>query len=60
MKQLPNRPDLDLLKKQAKELLAAYRRGEADALTRFRDALPSAAGKDDRSISALDLRLHDA
>lgn len=60
MKQLPHRPDLDLLKKRAKELLAAYRRGEPDALARFRDALPSAAGKDDRSIRALDLRLHDA
>lgn len=60
MKQLPNRPDLDLLKKQAKELLAAYRRGEAGALARFREALPSAAGKEDETILTLDLRLHDA
>lgn len=60
MRQLPNRPDLDLLKKQAKELLAAYRRGEPEALARIRQALPSAAGKDDAAIVALALRLHDA
>ncbi|TPL05208.1 MULTISPECIES: ankyrin repeat domain-containing protein [unclassified Mesorhizobium] len=60
MNQLPNRPDLDLLKKQAKDLLAAYRRGEPNALARFRESLPSAAGKDDQAIAALGLRLHDA
>ncbi|TPO22139.1 hypothetical protein FJ987_00085 [Mesorhizobium sp. CU2] len=60
MRQLPNRPDLELLKKQAKELLAAYRRGAPDALARFREGLPSAAGKDDKAIAALGLRLHDA
>src|SRR5689334_5765441 len=60
MKQLPNRPHPDLLKKQAKELLAAYRRGDPDALARFREALPAAAGKDDPSIRKLELRLHDA
>ena len=60
MKQLPSRPHPDLLKKQAKELLAAYRRGEPDALARFREALPAAAGKDDQAIKGLDLRLHDA
>jgi len=60
MNQLPNRPNLDLLKKQAKDLLAAYRRGEPDALARFREALPSAAGGDDAAIAALALRLHDA
>lgn len=60
MNQLPNRPNLDQLKKQAKDLLAAYRRGEPDALARFRQSLPSAAGKDDTAIAALSLRLHDA
>lgn len=60
MNQLPNRPNLDLLKKQAKDLLAAYRRGEPDALARFRESLPSATGKDDRALAALGLRLHDA
>jgi len=60
MKRLPTRPDFDLLKKQAKELLAAYRRGEAGALARFRESLPSAAGLEDKAIPALGLRLHDA
>lgn len=60
MKQLPNRPNPDLLKKQAKELLAAYRRGDPDALARFREALPSAMDKDDEAIATLALRLHDA
>ncbi|WP_292367521.1 ankyrin repeat domain-containing protein [Mesorhizobium sp.] len=60
MNRLPNRPNLDLLKKQAKELLAAYRRGDPVALARFREALPTAMGKDDRAIEALALRLHDA
>ncbi|TPJ29625.1 hypothetical protein [Mesorhizobium sp. B2-7-2] len=60
MNQLPNRPNLDLLKKQAKDLLAAYRRGEPDALARFRESLPLALGKDDPAIAALGLRLHDA
>lgn len=60
MKHLPDRPDLDQLKKQAKDLLAAYRRGDAQAIARFREALPAAAGKDDQAIADLALRLHDA
>ena len=60
MNQLPNRPNLELLKKQAKDLLAAYRRGEPDALARFRESLPAAASKDNPAIATLGLRLHDA
>lgn len=60
MKQLPERPDLEHLKRQAKALLAAYRRGEGEALEAFRQALPAAHGKDDGALRALDLRLHDA
>jgi hypothetical protein len=60
MKRLPDRPDLDHLKKQAKDLLARFRQGEPEALSRFRDVLPAARGKDDAAISALGLRLHDA
>ncbi|WP_246696260.1 ankyrin repeat domain-containing protein [Mesorhizobium sp. SARCC-RB16n] len=60
MKQLPNRPNLDLLKKQAKELLADYNRGDPDALERLRNALPAAMGKSDHAIKSLALRLHDA
>ncbi|ADU38776.1 ankyrin repeat domain-containing protein [Variovorax paradoxus] len=60
MKRIPARPDLGHLKKQAKELLASYRRGDPAAFSRFRDALPAAARKDDPAIAALGLRLHDA
>lgn len=60
MPQLPDRPNIDHLKNQAKDLLAAYRSGDGHALERFRNALPTMAGKDDTEISALGLRLHDA
>lgn len=60
MKDLPQRPHLGHLKKQAKELLAAYRERDAAALARLRAALPAAAGHDDDAIVAMDLRLHDA
>lgn len=60
MKRIPARPDPDHLRKQAKQLLAALRRGDPDAFSRFRDALPAAARKDDAAIAALGLRLHDA
>lgn len=57
MKSLPSRPDIDHLKRQAKELLADVKRAAPEALARFRDALPAAAGRDP---GRLDLRLHDA
>lgn len=60
MKRIPARPDLGHLKKQAKELLALYRADDPGATTRFRDALPAAAGKSDAAIASLGLRLHDA
>ena len=60
MARLPERPNFEHLKKQAKDLLRAYRAGEPAALARFRVALPAAAGKDDSSIAALDLKLADA
>jgi ankyrin repeat protein len=60
MKRLPDRPHLDQLKKQAKDLLAAYRSGDPAAIARFREVLPAAALKDDQAISNLALRLHDA
>ncbi|MEA1650940.1 hypothetical protein UAJ10_18195 [Nitrospirillum sp. BR 11164] len=59
-KPLPDHPHIDQLKRQAKELLASYRRGDADALARFRANLPAAHGKDDAALAALALRLHDA
>jgi hypothetical protein len=60
MPRLPHRPNLDHLKKQAKDLLALYRKGDAAALARFRAALPAAAAKSDEAIASLGLRLHDA
>ena len=60
MKQLPQRSNVDHLKRQAKDLLVLYRRCDVTAIARFRSALPAAAGKDDQAISQLGLRLHDA
>ncbi|KAF1042170.1 MAG: hypothetical protein GAK35_02870 [Herbaspirillum frisingense] len=60
MKRIPPRPDIGQLKKQAKELLAGYRLGDPAALQRFRAFLPAARGKDDASLLARSLRLHDA
>ena len=59
-RQLPERPDLDHLKKQARQLLTALRRGELAAFTRFRAALPAAARLTDAAEAARTLRLHDA
>lgn len=63
-KRLPARPDIGHLKKQAKDLLALYRSHDTTsaptAFERFRAALPAAAGKDDATLAAQGLRLHDA
>jgi hypothetical protein len=59
-RELPAHPHIDHLKKQAKELLAAHRRGEPDALARIRDALPAFAGRDDAAIAKAPFALHDA
>lgn len=60
MKRIPPRPDIGQLKKQAKELLALYRRGDPAAMQRFRACLPVARGQDDEGLAARSLRLHDA
>lgn len=60
MKSLPRRPDIDHLKRQAKDLLADFRRATPEAIARFRNALLLAAGRDPAAISGLKLRLHDA
>src|SRR5688500_6053682 len=52
-RELPNKPNLDHLKKQAKDLLEAFKRGEPEAIERFRASLPSFA-------KATALALHDA
>lgn len=60
MPPLPSRPNLDHLKKQAKDLLRLYRDRDAGACGRFRASVPVAHDKDDDALVALDLRLHDA
>jgi len=58
-RELPARPNLEQLKKQAKSLLHAAKARDADALRRFA-ALPSLSGKSVDEIAAADLALHDA
>jgi hypothetical protein len=60
MPQLPENPNFEHLKKQAKDLLRLYQSRDPAAYERFRKALPLAEGKDDAAIVALDLKLHDA
>jgi hypothetical protein len=57
---LPPRPNLDHLKKQAKDLLDAHKHAEPDALTRLREAMPSFAGMTDDEIARAPFALHDA
>ncbi len=60
MNPLPDRLNLDHLKKQAKQLIRLYRSRDAAAMARFRSALPAMAGLGDGDISSQQLRLHDA
>lgn len=60
MKPLPDQPDINHLKKQAKDLLKAYRQDNAEAVRRLQAALPAARGKSLETLRAMDLRLHDA
>jgi Ankyrin repeats (many copies)/Ankyrin repeats (3 copies) len=58
-RQLPDRPNLEQLKKQAKSLLHAAQARDTDALRRFA-ALPAFSSKSIEQIGGLDLALHDA
>ena len=60
MNPLPDRLNLDHLKKQAKELIRRYRARDAAAMARFRSTLPATAGLGDEDLSSRGLRLHDA
>lgn len=60
VQRLPARPDLDHLKKQARQLLTGLRCGDAAAFERFRAALPAAARLSSVATAAAVLRLHDA
>lgn len=57
--QLPERPSLEQLKRQAKELLRAAKSGNADALARVRTLPAFAHSLDDEELVAT-LALHDA
>ncbi|HEX4003768.1 MAG TPA: ankyrin repeat domain-containing protein [Candidatus Acidoferrales bacterium] len=60
MKQLPASPNLSHLKKQAKELLRSFRQGNAEAMKRVIDSLPSAQGLDPAKVASRPFQLHDA
>ena len=57
--QLPGRPNLDQLKRQAKELLRAARAHDPAALARFR-TLPAFARASDAELARATFALHDA
>src|SRR5687768_12935078 len=56
---LPAHPSLEHLKNQAKELLRAYRRGDPDALARFRAAGIPSAGAAPKLVDAQRLVARD-
>src|SRR5262252_1844859 len=60
MPPLPENPNFDHLKKQAKDLLRLNKNNSPEAFKRFRRSLPAAAGRDDDAIAALALKLYDA
>lgn len=57
--QLPERPNVEQLKRQAKDLLRSAKAGEAEALARFR-SLPSFGRQRDDGALAASVALHDA
>ncbi len=57
---LPTRPNLEQLRKRAKDLLKAYRDGNPSALARFRDSAPRLRGLADARLMRLSLSLRDA
>jgi len=58
-RQLPDRPNLEQLKNQAKSLLRAAQAQDSSALERFA-ALPAFAGRSPEELAAIGLALHDA
>ena len=59
-RELPTQPHIDHLKKQAKDLLEAHERGDAEALARIRAAVPAFAGMGDEELARAPFALHDA
>ena len=60
MNHLPNRPHLDHLRKQAKNLLLQLKAGDPDASKLFRQHLPAAKSQSDSEIQSAGYRLADA
>jgi ankyrin repeat protein len=56
---LPAQPDLDQLRRQAKDLVRSARAGDSAALARFR-VLPACANATDAELRGTPLALHDA
>lgn len=59
-RELPQRPNLDHLKSQAKDLLDAHKRGDRDAFARIRESVPAFANLSDDALAAAPFALHDA
>jgi Lon protease-like protein len=57
---LPARPSLEHLKKQAKDLLDGHQRGDPAALARIRAAVPAFAAMTDEAVARAPFALHDA
>jgi hypothetical protein len=57
---LPENPNFEHLKKQAKDLLRQLQANDPDAFEMLRKFLPAAEGKSNAEIAALELKLHDA
>src|SRR5688572_5103823 len=57
---LPDRPHLDVPKREARELLSEWRKGDRDALERIRSRHPRFASSDDAAIATGTFRLADA
>ena len=57
---LPARPNLEHLRKQAKDLLKAYRFGDSSAIARFRTSLSRYSELTDQKLRQLSLSLADA
>src|SRR6476646_950817 len=60
MPRLPENPNLEHLKKQAKDLLRQLQANDPNAFEMLRQFLPEAEGKNDVEIAAMGLKLHDA
>lgn len=57
---LPDRPHLDVPKREARDLLADWRKGDPAALERIRHRHPKYSTADDTAIAAATFRLNDA